>query len=230
MKILAIETSGKLCGTCLMEDDVLLDKLEQNNGLTHSESLMPLIKNLLEKNSLKISNIDGFVCDVGPGSFTGIRIGIASTLAFIDAYENKLFTGVSSLEALASNIKNDGYICSLIDCKNNNCYFSLYLLENNTYKEIIVPNACSIIEMLELVKKYSINPITFVGDGAILHKDLIHENIKNSIFVEDNLNIINTQNLALAGYNKLKNNSTLSLSPLYLKPSQAERMSGKLGK
>jgi len=223
MKILSIETSGKLCGSCLMEDNLFIDKLEQNNGLTHSESLMPLIKNLLEKNNLKISDIDAFVCDVGPGSFTGIRIGIASTLAFIDAYDNKDFTGVSSLEALAYNIQNDGYICSVIDCRNNNCYFSLYSLENNNYAEVIAPSATSIIEMIEILKNTTNEPITFVGDGTILHKDFILENINNSKFVEDSLNIINTQNLALAGYNKLKSNSKLSLSPLYLKASQAER-------
>ena len=104
MKILAIETSSKICGACLCEDDRVLDKLEIDNGLTHSQNLMPLIQNLLEKNSLKIPEIDAFVCDIGPGSFTGIRIGVATAMAFVDCSENAKFTGVNSLETLAYNI------------------------------------------------------------------------------------------------------------------------------
>lgn len=204
MKLLAIETSGTLCGAAILEDEKLIDKIELENGLTHSQNLMPIIKDLLEKNSFKISDFETFVCDIGPGSFTGIRIGVATVKAFIDSLENVKYTGVSSLEALAYNINKEGLICSVIDCKNDNCYFALYEFKNNNYTELISPTSASISEMKEKLKSYS--NITFVGDGAT-----------------NNLNKINITNLGIAGYKKISNNNTLELLPMYLKKPQAQK-------
>ena len=223
MKILAIETSSKICGACLCEDDKIIDKLEIDNGLTHSQNLMPLIKDLLEKNNLKISNLDAFVCDVGPGSFTGIRIGVATAMAFVDCSNNPKYTGVSSLEALAYNIKEDGFIASIIDCKNDNCYYALYELKNGKYTEILSPTAASIFEMFEQLKNTTNKTITFVGDGVNAYQSEILLNIENAIYASESLNIINTENLAFAGFNKLSSSSELSLTPLYLKKPQAQR-------
>lgn len=224
MKLLAIETSGKMCGVCFAEDTHIIDELELNNGLTHSESLMPLIKDLLDKNNLKIPDLDAFVCDIGPGSFTGIRIGVATVKAFIDSYEKTLFTGVSSLEALAYNCSENGIICSIIDAKNDNCYFALYSLDNNNYFKIISPTSASYNEMFEILKQYSNTSITFVGDGAISNNLSITQHFKNAKFLSDPLNNIKTSNLAIAGFNKISSNNTLDLSPMYLKKPQAERI------
>lgn len=206
MKLLAIETSGRLCGACICENGKIIDKLEQDNGLTHSESLMPLIQQLLEKNKMKIKDFDAFVCDIGPGSFTGIRIGVATIKAFIDSLENVKYTGVSSLETLAYNVKNEGLICSVIDCKNDNCYYALYNLENGKYNEIISPSAATFDELSNTLKKYEDSQITFVGDRA-----------------STGLDTINTSDLALAGFNKISSGNILELSPMYLKKPQAER-------
>lgn len=223
MKILAIETSSKICGACLCEDDKIIDKLEIDNGLTHSQNLMPLIKDLLDKNNLKISDLDAFVCDIGPGSFTGIRIGVATAMAFVDCSNNAKYTGVSSLEALAYNIKEDGFIASIIDCKNDNCYYALYELKNGNYTEILSPTAASIFEMFEQLKNTTNKTITFVGDGVNAYQSEILLNIENAIYASESLNIINTENLAFAGFNKLSSGSELSLTPLYLKKPQAQR-------
>jgi len=223
MKILAIETSSKICGSCLCEDDKIIDKLEIDNGLTHSQNLMPLIKDLLDKNNLKISDLDAFVCDIGPGSFTGIRIGVATAMAFVDCSNNAKYTGVSSLEALAYNIKEDGFIASIIDCKNDNCYYALYELKNGKYTEILSPTAASIFEMFEQLKNTTNKTITFVGDGVNAYQSEILLNIENAIYASKSLNIINTENLAFAGFNKLSSGSELSLTPLYLKKPQAQR-------
>lgn len=223
MKILAIETSSKICGACLCEDDKIIDKLEIDNGLTHSQNLMPLIKDLLDKNNLKISDLDAFVCDIGPGSFTGIRIGVATAMAFVDCSNNAKYTGVSSLEALAYNIKEDGFIASIIDCKNDNCYYALYELKNGKYTEILSPTAASIFEMFEQLKNTTNKTITFVGDGVNAYQSEILLNIENAIYASESLNIINTENLAFAGFNKLSSGSELSLTPLYLKKPQAQR-------
>ena len=154
MKTLAIDTSSKICGVCILENKTLINKIDLNNGLTHSESLMPLIKEVLEKANLKLSDIDNIVCDIGPGSFTGIRIGVATAMAFVDSLNLK-YTGVTSLEALAYNINTQGLICSIIDAKNENCYYALYKLESGNYKELIEPTATTISNMLDTLKKYT---------------------------------------------------------------------------
>lgn len=210
MKILCIDTSSKLCSVAILENTTLINKLELDNGLTHSETLMPLIKNLLESCNLSLNDIDLLVSDVGPGSFTGIRIGVATCKAFSDSL-NIPCVGISSLEVLAYNIKNDGIICSTIDCKNDNCYFALYELENEIYNILEDPCAKSVDEVLDLLnKQYSDKTIEFVGDG-------IPSKSTNCY--------LNVENLGLAGYKKFitTNNSSEDILPLYLKKPQAQR-------
>ena len=233
MKILSIETSNKICSVAILEDKNLIKKIELNNGLTHSETLMPLIKQILEETKLSLSNIDLLVCDIGPGSFTGIRIGIATVKAFTDSL-NIPSVGISSLEGLAYNIKNEGLICSLIDCKNNNCYYSLYKLKNNTYTLLEEPKADSVENCLNYLNyKYSNSVITFIGDVS-LYKELIENTSKNFILLEStntqfnnvkiNSNSIDVYNLGIAGFNKFnKNGKDENLLPLYLKKPQAQR-------
>lgn len=220
MKILTIETSGKMCGVSILENDSLIEKIELNNGLTHSESLMPIIDEIFKKTNLQLKDINLIVCDIGPGSFTGIRIGVATAKAFSDSL-NINCVGVSSLEALAYNIKETGLICSIIDCKNDNCYYALYKLDNNNYSCIISPKAETIENAISDFKNYS-EPIVFVGDGSIVYKDIIKKSIQNSKFTDNNN--IDTCNLGLSGlnlYNSGEYNS--NVLPLYLKKPQAER-------
>lgn len=233
MKILSIETSNKICSVAILEDKNLIKKIELNNGLTHSETLMPLIKQILEETKLSLSNIDLLVCDIGPGSFTGIRIGIATVKAFTDSL-NIPSVGISSLEGLAYNIKNEGLICSLIDCKNNNCYYSLYELKNNTYTLLEKPKADSVENCLNYLNyKYSNSVITFIGDVS-LYKELIENTSKSFILLDNtnaqfnnvniNSNSIDVYNLGIAGFNKFnKNGKDENLLPLYLKKPQAQR-------
>lgn len=223
MKLLSIETSDKMCGACISENENIIDKLELNNGLTHSESLMPLISELLNKNNLSLTDINGFVCDIGPGSFTGIRIGVASVKAFVDSLENVAYTGVSSLEALAYNYSENSTICSIIDAKNDNCYFALYNLENSIYTQIYNPTASTISEMIDIVNNISYEKIVFIGSGAISYKNVIQNSVANATFLSVELNHINTSNLAIAGFRKISSNTTLDLSPMYLKKPQAQR-------
>lgn len=167
--------------------------------------------------------MDAFVCDIGPGSFTGIRIGVATVKAFVDCSNNIKYTGVSSLEALAYNIHENGLICSVLDAKNDNCYYALYELNDGFYNELISPISASYSEMINALSNYSNQDIAFIGDGAFAYKNYILDNIKNSKFVLDDLNNINTQNVTLAGFNKINSNKELDLSPMYLKKPQAQR-------
>ena len=204
MKILAVDTSSKLCSVAILEDKNLIKKLELDNGLTHSETLMPLIQQLLNECSLSLNNINLLVSDIGPGSFTGIRIGVSSCKAFSDSL-NIPCVGISSLEVLAYNIQNDGIICSTIDCKNNNCYFALYELNSGNYNVLIEPCAKSVNDVLDLLNSQYYNKcISFVGDGIPSEK--LHSIYDNNADSEVTKNIIssylNVENLGTAGYKK----------------------------
>lgn len=206
MKILCIDTSSNLCSVAILENTKLEKKIELNNGLTHSETLMPTIQKLLNSCNLTLKDIDLLVCDIGPGSFTGLRIGIATVKAFSDSL-NIPCIGVTSLETYAYSIKKDGLICSTIDCKNNNCYFCLFECKSNIYSIVEEPNATSIDDVLNLLKnKYSNKTIHFVG---------------NCINCND---FIDIKNLGVAGYNKFIKNNKLGedILPLYLKKPQAQ--------
>lgn len=210
MKILCIDTSSNLCSVAILEDTTLIKKLELNNGLTHSETLMPLIKQLLEESNLTLKDIDLLVSDIGPGSFTGIRIGVSTCKAFSDSL-NIPCIGISSLDVLAYNIKNDGIICSTIDCKNANCYFALYECKNGAYFTLEEPCAKTVQEVSDLLNsKYSNEQIEFVGDGITSNSTDYY---------------LNVENLGIAGLRKFTSNNNVGeeILPLYLKKPQAQR-------
>lgn len=223
MKLLSIDTSSNICGVSILENTNLICTLDNNTGKTHSENLMPMIKEILNKTNLTLEDIDLIVYDKGPGSFTGLRIGIATVKAFGDSMNLKCI-GISSLEALAYNVKTEGLICSIIDCKNNNCYFSLYELKNNIYKELIPPTVESFDNTIKILNKFTNLPITFVGSGVNIFN---FQNIfQKAILSTDTNNTLNSYHLGLAGFYKYISSNTLettdNILPLYLKKPQAE--------
>lgn len=228
MKILAVETSSKVCSVALAEDDKLIKEeiLEDEN--THSVKLMPLIDKLLSETNNKLEDVDLFAVDKGPGSFTGIRIGIATIKAFVDV-TNKKGIGITSLETLAYNVKEDSIICSLIDAKNENVYCGLFERTLNKISQLEELEFNNIDTFIEKVKIRN-EKIVFVGDGALNHKDRIKENLKeNAMFINDeNLNKLNARNICLAAFNNNENSGdSNSLIPSYLRKSNAERLSLK---
>ena len=224
MKILSIDTASSVCGVSIMENTNLICQLDCNTGTTHSEDLMPMIKDAFSKCNLSLKDIDLIVCDKGPGSFTGIRIGVATAKAFCDSFSINC-VGISSLEALAYNIKDDGLICSLIDCKNNNCYFALYKLEKDNYTEFVSPAANNIDDALEILGSFP-NNIIFVGDGAVSYKDKILSKSSEYKIANGNDNVLNSYSLGLAGLHKFSTckdiDESTDILPLYLKKPQAQ--------
>ena len=219
MKILSIDTASNLCTVAILEDKSCIKEIIVNDARNHSEKIMPVIEQLFNETKLSISDIDLIVCDKGPGSFTGIRIGIGTVLAFRDSL-NVNCVGISSLEALAYNIKKESLICSLIDAKNDNVYFGLFKLENSKYNLISNLEFKSIEDVVSDLSKYS-DTITFVGDGAVAHKDYIMQNLHSCNFSE--ANDLSSFSLGLAGLASYKEGINSSIMPLYLRKSQAER-------
>ena len=220
MKILSIDTSSNICSVAILEDEKLITEISLDNGLTHSESLMPTIDNIFKETNLKLNDIDLIVCDKGPGSFTGIRIGVSTVMAFSDSLQIPT-CGISSLEALAYNVNNDGFICSLIDARNSNCYCGIFELCNGNYKLLKPFWADHIDKIVETIKPYS-NSITFVGNGAIVNKDIIASKF-DSFNISDKYNL-SAYNLGLAGLKAFSGGNAEDVMPLYLRKSQAERM------
>ena len=230
MKILAIDTASDVCGVSILEDKKCLCKLDTNTGRTHSENLMPMIQEALEKTGLSLKEIELLVCDKGPGSFTGIRIGVSTVKAFCDSLSIPC-VGISSLEALAYQVKDEGLIASIIDCKNDNCYYALYEFKNGVYEERIAPVADTIENVLLSLQNYAV-PITFVGDGSEVYSSVILEKIAEPFLMQDSATL-NSYNLGLAGLNKFQSigDSIEEILPLYLKKPQAQRqLEEKLGK
>lgn len=221
MKTLSITTSSPICGVTILEDFSSIQEITLNNGLTHSETLMPIIKQILDETNLKLSDMDLLVCDIGPGSFTGIRIGISTIKAFADSLNIKAI-GINSLEALSYNVKTPGMICSLIDAKKDNVYCAIF--ENVDGNYIIRRKASFenidkfLLELQNLKTNYN---LTFVGNGAINYKEKILNSLPDSNFVSNNdLSVIN---VGIAGIAHYKNGIISDTQPLYLRKSEAEQ-------
>ena len=183
---------------------------------------MPVIAQTLKESNLDLKDIDLIVCDKGPGSFTGIRIGVATVMSFIDSLKIPAI-GISSLECLLYNVllnnENSSYICSLIDAKNDNVYFELFSIADNKSLSVISADCKNINDLIDLLKNY--DNICFVGDGATFHHTLLSSHIKNAKF--SNHNEISSYSLGIAGFNAYNSSRRDDLLPLYLRKSQAER-------
>lgn len=224
MKILAIDTSSKICSVSILEDENLIIENHNDDEKTHSQKLMPIIDETFKQANLTLNDIDLLACCQGPGSFTGIRIGISTVKAFADV-KNIPIIGVTSLESLAYNIKTDGLIASIIDAKHDNVYFALYEKSETTYKLVEDAISCNINEVIEILKKYSNKAICCVGDGSVIHTNLLQDNLSNVKFAENEQNIQTSISIGLSALNKFKSSTytpTYSVSPIYLKKSEAE--------
>ena len=236
MKILAIDTSSKVCSVAITEDTKEIIELHNNDEKTHSVKLMPMVDEAFKSTNLSLDNIDLLACCIGPGSFTGVRIGIATVKAFADA-KNIPVVGVNSLEGLAFNLLLDDLestlICPMIDAKNNNVYCGLFEKSENTIKpkaDLMADEINSVIEkindLISVANCY--NRIIFVGDGSILFKELLEKeiNCNNIQFAKDDKNFANSNSIAVYGWIKYLDGhygDSNALSPLYLRKSQAER-------
>lgn len=223
MRILSIETSGKVCAVALTEDNNLIKEEIIEDENTHSVKLMPLVDKLLKQTNTNIKDIDLFACDIGPGSFTGIRIGVSTIKAFLDV-TNKKVVEVSSLEILAENVEEDGIICCIIDAKNNNAYYSVFEKKGERYNKIEEFKFDNINNIINSVKNIN-KKIIFVGDGSIINKDMIESEIENAEILEDiKYNQINARNIGRIAFRRNEEAvDTNNFKPMYLRKSNAER-------
>ena len=224
MIVLSIDSSSKVATVAILKDDVLLGEYILNDKREHSVILVPLIENLLKECNLTIDDIDGYVVSKGPGSFTGLRIGMA-TIKGMSFGNNKPYISISSLDALAYNlISFNGIICPIMDALRENVYTALYKNNNDNLEKIMDYTAMDIDKLVDLLKNKN-EDVIFVGDGVYKHKQYICDNFPKAHFAPTHLNIIRASSLGELGLKLLKDGvyDDSNSSPIYLKKPQAER-------
>lgn len=231
MKILAIDTSASSESIALLEDDQLLAELTTCTQKTHAEKLLPSIKNLIDNSGITIEDIDGFALAVGPGSFTGLRIGLSTIKGLVWSL-NKKIAGVSTLEALAMNIPySDKPVCPLLDARKKEVYAGIYKLAPAGFKRgfdgnlpvcIMPDTAIKPDLLLEKIKE----PTIFLGDGIKVYGNLIRDMLKDmAVIAPAHLWPVKASNIGLLAWKKFKSGSIDSPENIrlnYLRPSEAE--------
>ena len=229
MKILALDTTSKLASVSLLIDGNIVGTKYNENQKTHSERVIPMMEELLNENNMTPRDIDLFGVTIGPGSFTGIRIGI-SAVKGMAAAKNKPCIGVSTLEAMAYMHKDfDGIICSLMDARCNQFYNGIFRINKGKIERLCEDRALLFEEICEdIAKNYSNETILAVGDGAKLFcQKASNANLLQNIKCGAENNILQQATgvvlLAENEYNKGKAISAEALLPFYLRLPQAER-------
>lgn len=224
MLVMGIESSTTVASVSVSDKNKILGEFTIDTDYTHSEKLMPLIEKLLNCIDINIKDIDCFLISNGPGSFTGLRIGM--TIAKSLAYSlDKNIVGISTLKTIAYNLKySDKLIVPMIDARNSRVFTGVFRSKEGIITEILEEEAIEVSGILEKLKSYD-EEIVFVGEGASIYKKEISENISNPIFITGYQNIPKAGNICDIFFSeKLEiTDNYFSIIPNYLRPSQAQR-------
>jgi tRNA threonylcarbamoyladenosine biosynthesis protein TsaB len=223
MNILAIESSAKAASVALCRDEFLVAESYQNSGFTHSRTLMPLCRGMLESCEVSLSHIDLIAVAHGPGSFTGLRIGL-STAKGLAWGEEKACLGVSTLEAMAWNLLGTaGVICCAMDARRQQVYNALFRMGEHRPERLTEDRA---IALEELFQDERMNGAMLVGDGAELCKRFAQDAGVPVRLAPPNLrhqHAYGVARCALERWNAGERGSGAELAANYLRLSQAER-------
>ncbi len=226
MKILALESSATACSVALCQGEVKIAEAFQKSGLTHSRTLLPMVEDLLKNCDQKLEEVDVIAVAVGPGSFTGLRIGV-STAKGLSWAGDKPCAPCSTLEAMAWNLSHmEGYtvICAM-DARRNQVYNAIFSVEEGRLVRIAPDRAIALDDLGEALKSIK-NPKIVVGDGA----ELCYNNLKhicpNLVLAPQNLRQQTAWGVARAAQEMILADTLVSsdsLAPVYHRLSQAER-------
>ena len=223
--ILAFETSAKAASVALLDKGVLLGEGYQNTGLTHSQTLMKMCEDLLDSCGKTVSDITAVAVANGPGSFTGVRIGVAAAKGFAWGKEIPCY-GVSTLEAMAETLGvYDGYVVPTMDARRNQTYTAIFKAEGGKLTRILEDCAISFGELGEKIKNCE-KPIFLVGDGAVLCYNTLLETVPGLVLPPEHRIHQRASGVALVAQKLIAAGEAgdgASLTPNYLRLSQAER-------
>ena len=221
MLILAFESSAKPASAALVKDGQLLSQYMQCSALTHSRTLLPMAEDMLKNAELKLSDVDLIAVAHGPGSFTGIRIGVSTVKGLAWAAERPC-VGVSTLEAMAwHGLAAGGYICPVMDARRSQVYNALFKIENGRPIRMTEDRPIALDELSKEVSALNA-PVFLVGDGAALCHEYFTAHGIPCVMAPDNLRWQDAWGVAMAAADKTPGNAD-ELLPVYLRLSQAER-------
>lgn len=216
-----MDTTGNTLSVALSEDLNIRGELSIHGTKKHSETLLPAMEALLKQVGLDITDVDLIAVSVGPGSFTGIRIGVATAKGLAHAMQKKV-AQIDTLEALMQNVFFNGTVCAIMDARRNQVYAAAKNGENT------IVSSCA-TEIGELLPRLGSGPVLFVGDGIDAYKRVIENELPQSFFAAQSSRYQRASSVCMLGYKKSMAGELADYRQVqanYLRPSQAERLLG----
>ncbi len=230
MKLLGIDSSGMTASAAIVSGDILVAEFTVNNKQTHSQTLLPMIDQVVKMSGIGLEELDGIAVAAGPGSFTGLRIG-SSTAKGMALALNKPIIPVPTLEGMAYRMAGfGGVICPLMDARRSQVYTGIYRMSGSRMECLLEQCAVDILDIAAKVNELNEN-VVFLGDGVPVHRAVLEEKIKVSYqFAPLHLNRQSAASVAALGMiymeeGKIEN--AKDHKPIYLRQSQAERERAK---
>ena len=226
MKILGVDSSATAASAAVLSDGKILSLTFSNTGLTHSQTLLPMVENTLKTAGVSVNDIDLFAISNGPGSFTGVRIGVAAIKGIAQPLSKKC-AAISTLEVIAKSLENTGcYAVAVMDARCNQVYTAQFDCRNG-FNRVTDDEAITIDELAEKLKDVT-QPIVLIGDGAKVTYNKMHEKFTNISMASASICYQSASDVALVAAEKLENGTLELLDagevlPNYLRLSQAER-------
>lgn len=226
MRLLALDSSGLVASVAIITEEAMLAEYTVNYKKTHSQTLLPMLEEIVKMVELDLSEVDAIAVAAGPGSFTGLRIGSA-TAKGLGLALNKPLIGVPTLEGLAFNLYGtDKLVCPMMDARRNQVYTGLYEFDKHELKTVKEQTAAAVEDLLEEINSLG-RAVIFLGDGTSVYRTIIEEHVK--VPYEYAPAHMNRQRagaigaLGLVYYQKNLLESAADHEPVYLRLSQAER-------
>lgn len=226
MKILGIDSSGMVASAAIIAENILVAEFTVNNKQTHSQTLLPMIDQVVRMSGIVLEELDAIAIAAGPGSFTGLRIG-ASTAKGMGLALQKPIVSVPTLEGLAFRLAGtDGLICPILDARRNQVYTGIYRAQVDGIQVEAEQRAVDIHEILQELEKYQ-EKVTFLGDGVPVQEATIRQEYPGEYqFAPLHLSRQSAASVAALGqiyYQQGKTETAAGHRPVYLRKSQAER-------
>lgn len=222
-RLLAIESSSHVASVAILESDVLLGEFTLNHPKTHSQKLMPMLEALMAALDLKVADLDAIAVTVGPGSFTGVRIGLATAKALAQPFNLPLIP-VSSLKAVAQGFQGfEGYICPIMDARKNEVYAGCYQWQNGVLVDVMAECALAPSTLIEKLKGLG-QAVLLAGDGlpkyAESFKEALGQQLTISHSAHSRQRAANVADLAMASLDQAVSYDGIAAE--YLRKSEAE--------
>lgn len=221
MLILALESSAKAASVALMQDAELLAQYSQCSGLTHSRTLLPMVEDILKNTDKRLADVDFIAVAHGPGSFTGIRIGVSTVKGLAWASDKKC-VGVSTLAAMAwHGAAAGGLVCPVMDARRSQVYNALFEIKDGAPERLCRDRAIALSELAAELKGYD-REVLLVGDGAKLSFDYLTAEGISCRIAPQNLLYQSAWGVGMESL-RIEPGTADDLLPVYLRLSQAER-------